>query len=102
MDLQLFTPQQFELLFARLLQAEGFELQRQSGRSRDVGIDFITSTPDEKTWVVEVKHWRRISMPSARFRGEVYQLAATKKFLDADPGLLIISNSVPYLRHERP
>lgn len=94
MDFKLLTSEQFELLCARLLQAEGFEFVRQPARSLDIGVDFILTAPDKKMWVVEAKHSRRSVTPTAQFRTAGYQLENAKDFLQADAALLITSGAI--------
>ena len=94
MNLRLLSCEQFELLCIRLLQAEGFELQMQSGRSLDIGVDFILSSPEHTKWVIEVKHWNRSVTPTVQFRSAAYQIDNARSFLNADAALLIISGQL--------
>ena len=94
MNLRLLSCEQFELLCIRLLQAEGFELQMQSGRSLDIGVDFILSSPEHTKWVIEVKHWNRSVTPTVLFRSAAYQIDNARNFLNADAALLIISGQL--------
>lgn len=88
--------EQFELLCARLLQAEGFSLLAHSGRSRDIGVDFLVSPPGGgQKWVVEWKLTHRPVAATPIIRKGVQQLLAAQELLGADRLLLIISADLP-------
>jgi len=88
--------EQFELLCARLLQAEGFALLAHSGRSRDIGVDFLVSPPEGgQKWVVEWKLTHRPVAATPIIRKGVQQLLAARELLGADRLLLIVSADIP-------
>ena len=95
MDFSRLTGEEFELLCARLLQASGYTIQRQEPRSRDVGVDFSFVETNGTSWVAEVKHFRKPRTGTHVLRQAAAQLHATREYLSADKGLLIISMTLP-------
>ncbi|OGU13279.1 MAG: hypothetical protein A2076_13055 [Geobacteraceae bacterium GWC2_53_11] len=100
MEFNRLTPQDFEKLCERLLVAEGYILDHQERRARDIGVDFLISTPDGQRWVGEAKHTHRTIAPASMFRHAASQLRAAKKYLAADGGLLLVSMTMPTLLME--
>lgn len=87
------SPEQFELLCGRLLQAEGFNLISPSGRSRDIRLDFLVNPPNQDVlWVVECKHHR--SFLSLAARKATHKLLASQQLVGASHGLLIVSSNL--------
>lgn len=95
MDYSKFGWQEFEMLCARLLQASGYTLQRQSARSQDIGVDFTFTDPSGKTWVAEVKHFTRPRTGTTVLRQAAVQLNSAKQLTGAKNGLLIVSMLLP-------
>lgn len=94
MDFEFLSYEQFELLCVRLLQEEGYTLKSRPGRSRDVGVDFIVSTPEHRELIVEVKHRRYPIMRTSDIRAAVVELSNACRLLNADKALLIASGTV--------
>jgi Restriction endonuclease len=100
-DYSKFGWQEFEMLCARLLQASGHTLQKQGARSQDIGVDFTFTDPVGKTWVAEVKHFKRPRTGTTVLRQAAVQLNSAKQFTGAVNGLLIISMLLPQnLKHD--
>ncbi|MBN1461163.1 MAG: restriction endonuclease [Armatimonadetes bacterium] len=96
LDLSKLSWQQYELLCARLLQAQGFSILAQSGRSRDIGVDLLVSPAEGgEKWVVEWKQTRRRTAVSPLIRKAVRQLLAYQELLGAHRALLIVPSDLP-------
>ncbi len=95
MDFTRLTPQEFETLCARLLQASGYQLTSQPGKSRDIGVDFTFTDEAGASWVAEVKHFRRPRTGTTVLRQASQQLNFARGFVGASHALLIISMLLP-------
>jgi hypothetical protein len=96
MDFQQFSPQEFEILVGLLLQAEGFRVTSlTSGKSRDMqtsgGPDFVASSPNGKTVLVDVKHIRR-GIPRALIRQFAEDIERYRNRNPDAEGLLVTSS----------
>lgn len=92
-DLQQLTWEQFELLCARLLQEEGFEVaQHVRPGQRSLGVDLLAQKSDGRTWCIELKHTAGTRFrPLARLRRDLLELENAREFLGADEALLVVS-----------
>lgn len=95
MDYSKLSWQEFEMLCARLLRADGYTLQRQEARSQDIGVDFTFSDQLGNTWVAEVKHLQRPRMATSVLRQSAGQLHAAKELTGATHALLVVSMMLP-------
>ena len=89
------TPEHFELLCGRLLQANGLTLDYKSPRSRDIGVDFVgTVTGGDISYIVEVKTTRLPVFPFAQVRNAIEHLERFQDLIGSDHLLMIAGAGV--------
>jgi len=88
------SPDEFEVLCARLLLERGYKLERQTPRSLDMGVDFSFTDSTGATWVAEVKRLGRRAS-SADLRKAAVRLRSMKELSGAANALLIVSMLLP-------
>lgn len=94
MDYSELSPEEFELLCARLLRESGYRLERQTPRSLDMGVDFSFTDPSGASWVAEVKRLGRRASTAA-LRQAAVQLRSMKELSGTANALLIVSMLLP-------
>ncbi|MDR7088598.1 restriction endonuclease [Cellvibrio fibrivorans] len=85
----------FELLCAKLLQAEGYIVQELEHRGRDIGIDLELRDQNNQKIAVEVKIFRRPRTSTRYLKDVASQLKRGADLIKADRMLLIISMVLP-------
>lgn len=94
MDLKSLNYEQFEVLVAKLLQAEGYEIKK-ANKYQVSGPDIVLRSKDGKTSLVEVKHFvRQDVLPSSLVRQIHSDLDKYSKLESADNFILVTSNSI--------
>ncbi|MCG8291719.1 restriction endonuclease [Pseudomonas entomophila] len=91
MDFSKIDPHIFELICAEILKLEGFTIERQQAKTRDIGVDFVVTDGLGKSWAVEVKNPKNQRMASSALQKAAAQLNAAREFADTNNGLLITS-----------
>lgn len=85
----------FELLCAKLLEAEGYKVQELERRGRDIGIDFELLDSDNKKIAVEVKFFKKPRTSTRHLRDTASQLKRSAELISADRIFFVTSLLLP-------
>lgn len=89
---------QFEQIVARLLSANGFEIQTNQAAGEDRGFDFLATLGNE-TWAIEAKYYRTVRAQVSLLESAAARLANSILHAGMWKGMLIVTCSLsPELR----
>lgn len=97
MDFKALNYEQFEVLVAKLLQAEGYQIKK-TNRFGISGPDIIVENPSGITELVEVKHYKqREVLPASLLRKIFFDMERYSQLDSADGFIIVTSNSISQL-----